>query len=101
MKIFYKDWRSIDYIQLRKTDTPVLIKVLVYEEHPLSKENVKELSDLTFDSFNFKKYKEGYFTADDFILSDGRVLTDVSATPEKDLIIATSFTEESEEQEND
>lgn len=101
MKILHKDWRSIDYIQLRKTDTPVLIKVLVYEEHPLSKENVKELSDLTFDSFNFKKHKEGYFTADDFILSDGRVLTDVSAIPEKDLIIATSFTEESEEQEND
>ena len=101
MKILHKDWRSIDYIQLRKTDTPVLIKVLVYEEHPLSKENVKELSDLTFDSFNFKKHKEGYFTADGFILSDGRVLTDVSATPGKDLVIATSFTEESEEQEND
>lgn len=91
MKILHKDWRSIDYIQLRKTDTPVLIKVLVYEEHPLSKENVKELSDLSLDAFNFKQQKRGYFEAEDFTLSDGRILTNIAMTSEKDLILAVSY----------
>lgn len=101
MENIHKNWQNVEYIYLHGINSVALLKVRTYREVPLNRKERKELADLTFDSFNFKKHKEGYFTADDFILSDGRVLTDVLATPEKDLIIATSFTEESEEQEND
>lgn len=82
---------NINFIHLNKTKTPVLLKVLTHKEVPLNKNEVKELSNLSFDCFNFKQHKEGHFEADDFTLSDGRVLSDILATQEKDLITATSF----------
>ena len=85
---------SINFIHLNKTKTPVLLKVLTNREVPLNKREIKELSAMSFECFNFKRHKEGHFVADNFTLSDGRVLSDISATQERNLIIATSFTNE-------
>lgn len=98
MKDIHKHWQNVEVFNLDGTNTSTLLKVRTYWEVPLSGKEKKELANLTFDSFNFKKHKEGHFIADDFTLSDGRVLTDISATPEKDLIIATSFIEENKEE---
>lgn len=98
MKNIHKNWQNVEVFNLDGTNPSTVLKVRTYWEVPLNRKEKEELADLTFDSFNFKKHKEGHFIADDFTLSDGRVLTDISATQEKDLIIATSFTEENKEE---
>lgn len=69
-----------------------LIKTLIYKDNPLNEEDVKQLSELSLDDFNFQwSEKEKVFYADDFELSSGRLLTRLSMSPEKDLIISTSL----------
>ena len=69
-----------------------LIKTLIYKDNPLNDKDVKQLSELSLEKFNFQwSENEKIFYADDFELSSGRLLTRVSMSPEKDLIISTSL----------
>ena len=98
MENIHTNREDVENFYLIGTNLSTLLKIRIYREVPFSRKEQKELAKLTFDSFNFKKHKEGYFTADNFTLSDGRVLKDISATLKKDLIIATSFTKEIKEE---
>ena len=69
-----------------------LIKTLIYKDNPLNDKDVKQLSELSLEKFNFQwSENEKIFYADDFELSSGRLLTRLSMSPEKDLIISTSL----------
>lgn len=69
-----------------------LIKTLIYKDNPLNDKDVKQLSELSLEKFNFQwSENEKIFYADDFELSSGRLLTRLSMSPEKDLIVSTSL----------
>ena len=69
-----------------------LIKTLIFKDNPLNEKDVKQLSEISLEKFNFQwSEKEKVFYADDFELSSGRLLTKLSMSPEKDLIISTSL----------
>jgi hypothetical protein len=69
-----------------------LIKTLIFKDNPLNEKDVKQLSEISLEKFNFQwSEKEKVFYADDFELSSGRLLTRLSMSPEKDLIISTSL----------
>ena len=69
-----------------------LIKTLIYKDNPLNDKDVKQLSELSLEKFNFQwSENEKIFYAVDFELSSGRLLTRLSMSPEKDLIISTSL----------